>query len=70
MTDNVLVMPDGSRWGPFAGAEMTDHAGIFASDAVEVIVSGIRWSEGPVWSADEGALYFGDTIDARIYLPA
>lgn len=64
---NGTLLPDGSRWGPFAGAEMTDHAGIFASDAVEVILSGIRWSEGPVWSAAEKALFFVDTIDARIY---
>ena len=54
----------------FSGSLIVDHAGVFASSEVEVLVSGIRWSEGPVWSADEGALYFGDTIDARIYLPA
>jgi gluconolactonase len=63
------LMPDGTRWGAFNGATVFDEAGIFASpDAdVEVIVSGIRWSEGPVWVSSERTLYFVDTIEARIY---
>uniref|UniRef100_A0A6U6RLD3 SMP-30/Gluconolactonase/LRE-like region domain-containing protein n=1 Tax=Zooxanthella nutricula TaxID=1333877 RepID=A0A6U6RLD3_9DINO len=61
------LLPDGSRWGPFTSADVADESGILASPDVEVIVSGIRWSEGPVWNATEEALYFVDTIDARIY---
>lgn len=62
-------LPDGSRWGEFYAneARIEDQAGIFASQDIEVIVSGVRWTEGPVWVASEKALYFVDTVDARIY---
>jgi len=66
------LLPDGTRWGQYSGAEVTEATGsifkpIFASTKVEVLLSGIRWSEGPTWVAAESALYFVDTIDARIY---
>lgn len=62
------LLPDGTRWGAFAGATISDASGeLFASSEVEVLVSGLRWSEGPVWHAAERALFFVDTVDARVY---
>eukprot|EP00927_Polykrikos_kofoidii_P079123 TRINITY_DN75916_c0_g1_i1.p1 TRINITY_DN75916_c0_g1~~TRINITY_DN75916_c0_g1_i1.p1 ORF type:complete len:407 (-),score=48.45 TRINITY_DN75916_c0_g1_i1:129-1349(-) len=61
-------LPDGSRWGAFGGtASFHDNAGLFKKHEVEVLASGFRWTEGPTWLADQKALLFSDTIDARIY---
>jgi len=62
------LLPDGTFCCPFAGATISDASGeLFASSEVEVLVSGLRWSEGPVWHAVERALFFVDTIQDRIY---
>ena len=62
------LLPDGTFCCPFAGATISDASGeLFASSEVEVLVSGLRWSEGPVWHAAERALFFVDTIQDRIY---
>ena len=62
------LLPDGTFCCPFAGATISDASGeLFASSEVELLVSGLRWSEGPVWHAAERALFFVDTIQDRIY---
>jgi len=61
------LLPDGTRWGPFKGAEFTDTVGVFERHDVDIIASGFRWTEGPTWVAEAGNLLFSDTIDARIY---
>lgn len=61
------TLPDGTRWGAFAGATVSDPAGVLQSSEVEVVASGFRWTEGPVWVQATRSLYFSDTIDARIY---
>lgn len=44
-----------------------DWQAVLAKDTVEVVASGFKWTEGPVWVEDEAALYFTDTIAAIIY---
>ena len=62
------LLPDGTRWGALTGETISDASGeLFASSEVELLVSGLRWSEGPVWHAAERALFFVDTIQDRIY---
>ena len=63
------LLPNGKRWGALTDAEtISDASGeLFASSEVELLVSGLRWSEGPVWHAAERALFFVDTVDDRIY---
>ena len=62
------LLPDGTRWGALTGETISDASGeLFASSEVELLVSGLRWSEGPVWHAAERALFFVDTVQDRIY---
>jgi sugar lactone lactonase YvrE len=63
------LMPDGSRWGTFSPSQVRfdDAHSIFASTELEIVASGVRWSEGPVWVAEERALYFDSPIEAKIY---
>ena len=62
------LLPDGTHWGALTGETISDASGeLFASSEVELLVSGLRWSEGPVWHAAERALFFVDTIQDRIY---
>ena len=42
-----------------------DWQSVLASAEVEVVVDGLKWSEGPLCMGD--SLYFTDTIDAIIY---
>ena len=62
------LLPDGTHWGALTGETISDASGeLFASSEVELLVSGLRWSEGPVWHAAERALFFVDTVQDRIY---
>ena len=63
------LLPNGTSWGALlTDATISDASGeLFASSEVELLVSGLRWSEGPVWHAAERALFFVDTIQDRIY---
>lgn len=42
-------------------------ATVLESDHLAVVASGFKWTEGPLWVASEQALYFTDTIDAKIF---
>ena len=59
------LLPDKTRWGalPAGRANFSDPAGIFATTDVELISSGHRWTEGPVWSAADKALHRAARID-------
>ena len=63
------LMPDGSRWGAFSPSDVhfDDPHSVFASHELEILVSGVRWSEGPMWVSHKRALYFDSPIDAKIY---
>lgn len=63
------VMPDKTRWGPFnpKAVEYIDPSGLFAQGTLEILASGFRKTDGPVWDADAKTLYFSDTINAQLF---
>ena len=62
------LLPNGKRWGTFdvESKVLFDKANVFASQDIELLASGFRWTEGPL-STPQGLL-FTDTIQDRIYL--
>lgn len=77
MADAFQPNPEGTflaegkdRWAPWDPEKVVwegDVDAVFASRTVEIMASGFRWTEGPCWVESERALFFSDTIDARIY---
>lgn len=58
------------RWAPWNVDKVQwegDVDAVFATQTVELVASGFRWTEGPTWVESNRSLLFSDTIDARIY---
>src|SRR4051794_28602658 len=56
---------------PTLGTIIREDAGLdrlLAADArIEVLASGFRWSEGPVWVSDDGCVLFSDIPNNSIF---
>jgi len=71
--DGTFLSEGRDRWGPFDKERVTFEGDpavlsqLFAKNEVDIVASGFRWTEGPTWVEQRNALYFSDTVDARIY---